>query len=324
MMHKAALAAILALLPLPALGQALVEEVPPADIAAKVAAATAAADAGGQGPFAAEMVSDPLLPTHTIYRPRNLARAGKLPIVAWANGACTNIGNRFRYFLTEVASHGYLVIAIGPVGPHTAEWKTNLDVNNPLPPSERTAPSFAQQMTDAIDWSIVENARPGSAYRGKLGVRSIAVMGQSCGGLQTISAAADPRVTTAVVWNSGTFPEGRKPLMGTADAIKASLRRIHVPVAWISGDESDQAYPNANDDYAAFNHAPALRVWHKGTGHSAHWRDPHGGVFTPLGIAWLDWQLKRRRAASSLFMGPDCALCKTEGWFVQSKGFAGR
>ena len=308
----------------PLAGQALVDEAPPPELAAKVATATAAAEAGGLGAFPAEMVSDASLPTHTIYRPRDLAgaaRQGRLPIVAWGNGACANYGNRFRYFLTEIASQGYLVVAVGPIAPQVAEWKVSLDPAGAPPPADRAPGSYAAQLTDAIDWALAENNRRGSAYYHRLDPTAIAVMGQSCGGLQAISAAADRRVTAAVVLNSGTFAEGRRPLLGTGDAIKASLRRIHVPTAWISGDESDQAYPNANADYAAFTTAPALRAWQRGIGHSAHWREPHGGPFTPVVAAWLDWQLKHRRASAATFTGPDCSLCRAEGWTVESKGF---
>ncbi len=308
----------------PLAAQALIDEAPPPELAAKVATATAAAEAGGLGPFPAEMVADATLPTHTLYRPRDLgaaARRGRLPIVAWGNGACANYGNRFRYFLTELASQGYLVLAVGPIAPQVAEWKVSLDPANPLPPSERLPGSYAAQLTDAIDWAIAENGRRGSAYYRKLDTSAIAVMGQSCGGLQAISAAADRRVTTAVVLNSGTFPADRRPLAGTGDATKASLARIHVPTAWISGDESDNAFPNARDDYAAFVTAPALRAWQRGTGHSAHWREPRGGPFTPVVTAWLDWQLKHRRAAAATFTGPDCSLCRADGWTVETKGF---
>ena len=34
----------------------------------------------------------------------------------WGNGSCLYAGNRYRSFLTELASHGYLVIAGGPMG----------------------------------------------------------------------------------------------------------------------------------------------------------------------------------------------------------------
>jgi predicted dienelactone hydrolase len=166
--------------------QQIVEEAPPAELAAKVAAATQAVQAGGGGAWPAVMNADPGLPTHTLYRPNDLraaTRAGKLPIVVWGNGACANIGNRFRYFLTEIASHGYLVLAIGPIGPATVEWKIDLNAGDPRPPAERTAPSFAAQLIDAIDWALKENRRKGSEFFGRLDPKSIAVMGQSCGGL---------------------------------------------------------------------------------------------------------------------------------------------
>src|SRR5262245_36287638 len=72
----------------------------------------------GTGHYKAIMEMDAMLPTHTIYRPADFAQLGaaKLPIIAWGNGACVNAGNRFRHFLTEVASHGYLIVALGPVG----------------------------------------------------------------------------------------------------------------------------------------------------------------------------------------------------------------
>jgi len=71
----------------------------------------------GTGPSPAVMESDPGLPTHTIYRPKDMAAGSgqKLPVIAWGNGACVNIGNRFRSFLTEIASHGYVILALGPL-----------------------------------------------------------------------------------------------------------------------------------------------------------------------------------------------------------------
>jgi len=69
----------------------------------------------GSGPYPAIMEAAPGLPTHTLYRPANLGSAGKLPVVAWGNGACLNVGNGFRWFLSDIASYGYLVIAVGPI-----------------------------------------------------------------------------------------------------------------------------------------------------------------------------------------------------------------
>jgi hypothetical protein len=56
------------------------------------------------------------LPTHTIYHPSDLSAfpaKGKLPVLIWGNGACRNEGRRFQGTLTKVASHGFLVVAVG-------------------------------------------------------------------------------------------------------------------------------------------------------------------------------------------------------------------
>ena len=54
----------------------------------------------GTGPFKAIMAEDASLPDPTLYYPADFAPAGKLPIIAWGNGACLNAGNRFRIMLT--------------------------------------------------------------------------------------------------------------------------------------------------------------------------------------------------------------------------------
>src|SRR5581483_3455350 len=78
-------------------------------------AATLAAQEG-TGPFPAILEKDPALPTHTIYRPQDLSKlkGQKLPIIAWGEGGCANNGLAHRNFLMEIASYGYLAVAIGP------------------------------------------------------------------------------------------------------------------------------------------------------------------------------------------------------------------
>src|SRR5690348_12043876 len=59
---------------------------------------------GGTGPDKALMVSDKTLPTHTVFRPKDLSALGervKLPIVAWGNGACANSPWEHVNFLSE-------------------------------------------------------------------------------------------------------------------------------------------------------------------------------------------------------------------------------
>src|SRR5687768_12229462 len=70
---------------------------------------------GGTGKYKAIMASDKSLPTHTIFRPADLGAFGeklKLPIIVWGNGACANSPWEHVNFLSEVASHGFLVVAI--------------------------------------------------------------------------------------------------------------------------------------------------------------------------------------------------------------------
>jgi hypothetical protein len=141
----------------------------------------------------------------------------------------------------------------------------------------------------------------------------------SCGGLQAIGVAADPRVTTVMVWNSGTFPEGTDGLAGTGNATKASLAELHTPVAYISGDESDIAFENANADFEAISHVPVFRAWLKGVPHAGTYRQPRGGAFTDVAVAWLDWQLKGETDAGRMFRGEDCGLCRDRGWVVRKK-----
>ena len=73
---------------------------------------------GGTGPWKSVAVGDAGLPTHTIYRPQDLKayvqENGKIPVLLYANGACANNNLEMSRLLSEVASYGYLVLAIGP------------------------------------------------------------------------------------------------------------------------------------------------------------------------------------------------------------------
>ena len=75
-------------------------------------------EGGGTGPWKSVAVGDAGLPTHVIYRPQDIkacvAQEGKLPILLYANGACANNSLEMSRLLSEVASYGYLVMAIGP------------------------------------------------------------------------------------------------------------------------------------------------------------------------------------------------------------------
>src|SRR5690349_6700753 len=90
------------------------------------------------GPYAVTIESDPGLPTHTVYRPTDLkpfTGSKRLPIVSWGNGACSNAGQLFKVFLTQIASHGYLVISIGPKDAPLPAFAGGGQANNTTPPA---------------------------------------------------------------------------------------------------------------------------------------------------------------------------------------------
>ena len=73
---------------------------------------------GGTGPYKSVAIGDASLPTHMIYRPEDLkayvAENGKIPVLLYANGACVNNSLEMSRLLSEVASYGYIALAIGP------------------------------------------------------------------------------------------------------------------------------------------------------------------------------------------------------------------
>ena len=72
---------------------------------------------GGSGPYKAIMMEESTLTTHTIFRPQDLSKFGKknlLPVLVWGNGGCANSPSGHINFLNEVASQGFLIVAIGP------------------------------------------------------------------------------------------------------------------------------------------------------------------------------------------------------------------
>ena len=297
----------------------------------------------GGGPYPAIMQTAPGLPSHTLYRPVSLEALGhiKLPVVVWGNGACINAGNRFRYFLTEIASHGFLVLALGPIGPSEGEHASSgsaiarpapwvgssaakalaagQTLGSNLAGGSRPSDTSAQQMIDAIDWAQAL-AQQGGALGERVDPQAIAVMGQSCGGLQATAAAMDPRVKTLGVWNSGLFDDdSRQWAIADAKVTKADLKGLKASAIYVTGDPSDVAFKNGEDDFARVDQVPVFRAWREDTGHSGTYREYRGGAFAPVAVAWLQWQLKRDAQAARLFVGPRCGLCDDPRWHVKKK-----
>lgn len=270
----------------------------------------AAADSEGTGAYPAMKHQVAGLPGHVLYQPANLAALGKrkLPLYIFGNGACSEDAASSRQHLLEVASHGYLAIAPGGIysGPGI--------VMTPESIAKHNSKTVHTQLGEAIDWAMVENKRRGSPFFGRLDTAHIAVSGYSCGGIQALKYAGDPRVTTFVIMNSGIL-DAKTPQMGEMRADKGLLGQIKVPTLYVLGGPSDIAYPNGMDDFARLKAIPSavinIDVGHKGT-----YGAPNGGPAAQAVVAWLDWQLRGDKAASTWFVGKDCKLCTDAKWTI--------
>jgi hypothetical protein len=279
-------------------------------------------DPPGTGRFAALKEEVPSLPQHVVYRPANLAALGehKLGVVAWGNGGCSNDGASSRFHLLEIASHGYLVVASGRTlsGPNAAAAEPRVAAQPGQPAPPRTV---AADLTAAIDWALAENARAGSALFGRVATEQIAVSGWSCGGLQALRVAADPRVRAVVLHNTGVLNGGPSTTIPGMDLTKDSLHALHTPVIYILGGPPDIAYSNGMDDFERIAHVPAA-VANLPVGHGGTFQEPNGGAAASIAVSWLDWQLRGDARAARRFVGDDCGLCRDTSWTLQRKNFA--
>ena len=262
---------------------------------------------GGTGAYKAIMKEDFSLPEHTIFVPQDLSAFDKknpLPVLVWGNGACANSPHEHINFLNEIASHGYIVLATGVI-PMESGWYRG--------PMSRT-----EQQIESMDWAIAQNADPASPYYQKIDVKNICVAGMSCGGLQTLYNCADPRIKTLMICNSGLFNQqnANQAVGGMPMPPKDKLKEIHTSILYMLGGESDIAYGNGMDDFKRIEHVPACAT-NLPVGHGGTYAQPHGGEYSIVALAWLDWQLKGDKKASKMFVGKNCEILKRKDWSIE-------
>jgi hypothetical protein len=149
----------------------------------------------GSGPYPARYLADPDFPNHTVYAPKTPPAGVKMPVVVFGNGGCVNIGTLMSSLLTEIASHGYLVIANGPPRPGVSMagalpqlgGKGLQGLLGGLGSLLSTAQSKVSQMTESIDWVH----KGGAKKYGDIDVDKIAASGQSCGALEAYASKSN-------------------------------------------------------------------------------------------------------------------------------------
>jgi dienelactone hydrolase len=270
------------------------------------------------GPFAIVIEHDPGLTTHTIYRPRELSM-DEHPVLVWGEGGCAKNGLVFPEYLSEIASHGFVVIADGPpivrpAGPPGAGGGGPPPGGGGAgPPADRFMMVDGAALVAAMDWLEAESKSRGSRFYGKVNVERIAAMGMSCGGLMSYGASSDPRVATVGIWNSGLFEDERNA---------AIYDGLHSSVIIVTGGESDIAYANGKRDFEVMPaRIPVFYGVHPAVGHGGTYNQDNGGPFGVVAVAWLKWQLQGDTTAAGrgYFVGDNCGLCKDAGWQVGAR-----
>jgi hypothetical protein len=291
------------------------------------------------GPLPVVIEHDSTLATHTIYRPATLGPS-KHPVLVWGEGACVKNGLTFPEFLSEIASHGFVVIADGPpIMPAANAARGGAPGGAPAgaPPANAAprgqggaqggAPGVAAPggrgaapltinadgtpLTAAIDWLTRQAADRSSRFYQKVDTSRVAAMGMSCGGLMAYNVSADPRIATVGIWNSGLLQPDEKIFAG-----------LHSPVIIATGGETDIAYANGKRDFETMPaRVPVFYGVYPSVGHGGTYNEDNGGAFGVTAVAWLNWQLKNDEGATGkgYFVGQTCDLCGNTQWKIASR-----
>jgi acetyl esterase/lipase len=266
---------------------------------------------GGSGQHKSVAVREKSLPDFVIYRPMNMnaamtigrtnmwatgeAKKEKLPVLIFCNGGCVDTSIGYENMLTNIASNGYVVVAIGELQMFAEHEK-----------DQHTPSSMVQK---ALDWIC----SPSSPYYNYIDTEKIAAAGHSCGGAQVLANAADPRLKTYLILNAGM---GK---MTMADASAKSLKNLHAPILYLVGGTSDVAWQNAQIDYKAIKKVPVVLADNTQSGHGGTYEQPNGGANARMVRDWLDWQFKGKQENEKLFIGGD--LTGYDGFTIQHKNY---
>ena len=183
--------------------------------------------------------------------------------------------------LPHLASHGFVVIA------------------------SNNAFVTGDEMRAGIDWLFEQNEDASSMFYQKLDTTNVASMGYSLGSLATFEIAADPRLVTTVHISGGAMD-------------KAVVPNLSNPAAFFCGGPDDIAHDNCESDFMLAS-VPVFYGVFPGDhfGVLGDYAMPISKVVT----GWLRWRLMHDDGLASMFVGPDCSVCKDAGWTVQQKDF---
>ena len=320
---------------------------------------------GGTGPFKSEVVGDASCPGFTVYRPQNLkevvAKQGALPVIVYANGACFNHNVEMRLLLSEVASYGYVLAAIGPYDEEDvmAQWKgvllaaypetkgdvimANGEKILPLTPEERKArdEQQAKQREEAAKKAKKSKKQPEvqpfrTYPKMLLEVLSWLTDQNAAAGSEYYHcldldhvAAMGQSCGGAQVLGVAHDPRIKTCVMlnsGIGDmemmgTTKDNLKNLHQPMFYMIGGPGDIAFGNAQKDYERIADNIPVVMLNSKDGHSGTYYEKYGGNYAKAVVKWLDWQLKGQVGQSALFLDDEYLKMKFPEWQGVRKNF---
>jgi hypothetical protein len=212
---------------------------------------------------------------YTVYRPAVWPER-KVPIITWGNGTCAQ-PEGYGSLLRFIASHGFIVVAANSrwVGSGAAQKK-------------------------GIDFMIKANADPMSPYFGKIDTMKVAAAGHSQGGMGTIAAASDARISNVIIYNGGN--SASKPffaISGDRDLFASSSADLKGPV--------DAAPKGA---WMWFHMIPGMGT---SDGHLTLMQQPER--LAEASVAWFKVLFFDDPDAKAYFVGASCKLCGKDADF---------
>ena len=246
----------------------------------------------------------PTLPGYNVYRPKDLTALGApAPVIVWANGGCVRSDFTWTTLFERWAAEGFVVITI------TSLPGEKVDAASPR--------STVDHQAAAIDWAVKENEAPGSPFVGRLDVNRIAVAGNSCGGITSLTLASRDARPKAVFVLSGSSagPDA------TREAAGAVMNKVSVPVMIVVGGKEDIARAPANMDYELLPKGIAGMVVERNSA-------DHVTVSTnpailadvaDMGATWFKATLYQNKDALRLLVTSICSRCTPNTWTAKSK-----
>jgi hypothetical protein len=233
-----------------------------------------------------------------VYRPADLTQGGYCyPIILWGNGhtdnpepnpplcLASNYCGDYKTILTQLASHGFVVIA------------SLSTIVSQVDPATGLRPQLV-----GMNWILQQNDDPTSQYYHHLDTDHIGAVGHSEGAMATSIIGSDPHVLAIATMAGAT-----------------STPNLHGPALFLCGG-ADTVVPCSTIQKAfdAITTTPVMLEENPTASHGS-WI---GSIQDPYQVAvtgWMRVHLMGDTALRSTFYGPSCKVCQDTKLTVQRK-----